>query len=136
MSSTRKPKTAKTSKPKASAKVKSWKAKAPAKPAPQTAPTDDAQTIAERATVSDVSSVASSNKPLSGLDAAAIVLREVGAPLNAQDIVGLMLERGLWKTDGKTPAATIYAAMIREIRSKGSASRFLKAERGRFAAAG
>ena len=128
MSSIRKPKPAKPSKPKASAKPKSRKAKTPAKPEGQTAPVEGVQT--------DASSAASTSKSLSGLDAAAIVLREASAPLNAQDLVSLMLERGLWKTEGKTPAATIYAAMIREIRSKGSASRFLKAERGRFAAAG
>ena len=134
MSSTRKPKPAKPSKPKASAKPKSRKAKAPAKLKAQTVPVEGGQTGAQPA--HDAPTAASTSKPLSGLDAAAIVLREASAPLNAQDLVGLMLERGLWKTEGKTPAATIYAAMIREIRSKGSASRFLKAERGRFAAAG
>jgi hypothetical protein len=131
MSSTRKPKTSKASKPKVSAKPKHRKAKAHAKPEAQTAPVEGGAPPAH-----DAPPVASASKPLSGLDAAAIVLREASAPLNAQDLVGLMLERGLWKTGGKTPAATIYAAMIREIRSKGSASRFLKADRGRFAAAG
>jgi hypothetical protein len=75
-------------------------------------------------------------KALSGLDAAAQVLREAGEPMNAQDLVARILERGLWKTEGKTPAATIYAAMIREVQAKGSASRFQKVDRGRFAVAG
>ena len=75
-------------------------------------------------------------KALSGLDAAAQILREAGEPMNAQDLIAQILERGLWKTEGKTPAATIYAAMIREIKAKGSASRFQKIDRGRFAAAG
>jgi hypothetical protein len=75
-------------------------------------------------------------KALSGLDAAAQVLREAGEPMNAQDLVARILERGLWKTEGKTPAATIYAAMIREVQAKGSSSRFQKVDRGRFAAAG
>ena len=75
-------------------------------------------------------------KALSGLDAAAQVLREAAEPLNAQDLIARILERGLWKTEGKTPAATIYAAMIREIKAKGSDSRFQKVDRGRFAAAG
>ena len=75
-------------------------------------------------------------KALSGLDAAAQVLREAGEPMNAQDLIARILERGLWKTEGKTPAATIYAAMIREIKAKGSDSRFQKVDRGRFAAAG
>ena len=128
MSSIRKPKPAKPSKPKASAKPKSRKANAPAKPEGQTAPVEGVQT--------DVPPATTTSKPLSGLDAAAIVLREANAPLNAQDLVGLMLERGLWKTEGKTTAATIYAAMIREIKAKGSDARFRKADRGRFAAAG
>jgi hypothetical protein len=75
-------------------------------------------------------------KALSGLDAAAQVLLETAEPMNAQDLVARILERGLWKTEGKTPAATIYAAMIREIKAKGSDSRFQKVDRGRFAAAG
>ncbi|GEM_PF-5876952 len=34
---------------------------------------------------------------------------------------------------GKTPAATLYAAILREITTKGETSRFVKTERGRFA---
>jgi hypothetical protein len=74
---------------------------------------------------------AKDHKP-SGLDAAAQVLAEAGEPLNTKDMVARMLEVGLWKTKGKTPAATIYAAIIREIAVKGSASRFRKTERGKF----
>jgi hypothetical protein len=47
----------------------------------------------------------------SGLDAAARVLAEAGEPLNTKDMVARMLEVGLWKTKGKTPAATIYTAV-------------------------
>jgi len=67
-----------------------------------------------------------------GLDAAAQVLAEAGEPMNTADMVARMLEKGLWKTGGKTPAATIYAAIIREIAVKGSESRFRKTERGHF----
>jgi len=35
----------------------------------------------------------------------------------------------------KTPANSLHAAMQREIRTKGPASRFVKAERGKFALA-
>ena len=136
MSSTRTSKTAKPSTPKAGAKPKSRKATAPAKSKPPTAPSDDALATTQPAADADAPRAAKGAKPLSGLDAAAIVLREASGPLNAQDIVGQMLARGLWKTEGKTPAATIYAAMIREIRTKGSASRFFKADRGRFTDAG
>ena len=34
---------------------------------------------------------------------------------------------------GKTPASTLYAAILREITAKGDASRFVKTERGKFA---
>ena len=37
-----------------------------------------------------------------------------------------------WKTNGKTPEATLYAAMTREIAKKGDAARFRKADRGLF----
>jgi len=68
----------------------------------------------------------------SRLDAAAKVLGEAGEPLNTKDMVERMLAKGLWKTGGKTPAATIYAAIIREIAVKGDKARFRKVERGKF----
>ena len=43
-----------------------------------------------------------------------------------------MLAKGLWTTNGKTPEATIYAAIIREIAAKGKDARFKKVERGKF----
>lgn len=75
---------------------------------------------------------ADGKKRPSGLDAAVAVLAEAGKPLNTTDMVKRMLETGLWATGGKTPAATIYAAIIREIAVKGAASRFRKVERGLF----
>jgi hypothetical protein len=68
----------------------------------------------------------------SGLDAAAQVLAEAGEPLNTAEMVKRMLAKGLWKTSGKTPAATIYAAVIREIAAKGKDARFRKTARGKF----
>ena len=73
-----------------------------------------------------------SEKRPSGLDAAAQVLAEAKQPLSAKEMVERMLAKGLWKTSGKTPEATIYAAIIREIAAKGSESRFHKTERGKF----
>ena len=70
--------------------------------------------------------------PMSGLDAAARVLAEAGSPMNVKDIVAIALERKWWASDGKTPAATIYAAIIREIAAKGAESRFTKTDRGLF----
>jgi hypothetical protein len=72
------------------------------------------------------------HKKMSGLDAAAKVLAESKEPMNAPDLVKTMLGKGLWKTGGATPHATIYAAMIREIANKGKSSRFRKTDRGLF----
>ncbi|MFW6124525.1 MAG: winged helix-turn-helix domain-containing protein [Pirellulales bacterium] len=74
-------------------------------------------------------------KRTSGLDAAVQVLAEADEPLAVKDIVEQMLERGLWQTSGKTPHATIYAAIFREIATKGDDARFRKVERGKFALA-
>jgi len=46
-----------------------------------------------------------------------------------------MLEKGYWKTAGKTPAATIYASILREIQTKGEGGRFKKVARGKFSLA-
>jgi len=70
---------------------------------------------------------------VSGLDAAAQVLAEAKKPMTAKAMVEQMLARGLWKTGGKTPEATIYAAIIREIAKKGKDARFVKTGRGEFA---
>ena len=59
-------------------------------------------------------------KRMSGPDAAAKVLSESKDPLNAQDIVKAMESKGYWKSPGgKTPHATIYTAMVREIKERG-----------------
>lgn len=74
-------------------------------------------------------------KKVSGLEAAHQVLADAGEPMRCGDMVEKMLSTGLWKTNGKTPAATIYAAIVREISTKGTASRFRKTDRGLFAVA-
>jgi len=68
----------------------------------------------------------------SGLDAAAQVLAEADEPMSCKAIVERMLTKGLWQTSGRTPSATIYAAMTREIAAKDDDARFRKVERGRF----
>ena len=78
---------------------------------------------------------ANDTRPMSLLDAAAHLLSlGTGDPMRCKDIVDLAVARGLWMPrDGKTPANTLYAAISREIKTKGDASRFAKAERGKFA---
>ena len=70
-----------------------------------------------------------------GLNAAIRVLQEAGTPINCQQMVKEMLEKGYWKTGGRTPVATIYSAITREIKEKGADARFRKTERGKFALA-
>jgi hypothetical protein len=67
-----------------------------------------------------------------GLNAAARVLTEAGEPLNCKIIVERMLQQGYWTTNGKTPEATLNAAIAREIKIKGDTSRFRKVQRGLF----
>lgn len=68
----------------------------------------------------------------SALNIAAQILAETGKPMNAKEMIEQMLAKGLWKTEGKTPAATLYSAIFMEIKKKGTASRFRKAEKGKF----
>jgi hypothetical protein len=76
---------------------------------------------------------ASKEKGLSGLDAAAKVLQESGQPMTAKEMIEAAEAKGYWKSPGgKTPWATIYSAIIREISTKGQDARFRKTERGRF----
>ena len=72
---------------------------------------------------------------LSALDAATAVLAKADGPMSSKELVEQMLADGLWQTGGKTPANTLYAAMLREISKKGDDSRFRKVGRGRFALA-
>ena len=77
---------------------------------------------------------ADKSKRTSGLDAAAKVLEESDQPMTAKEMVEAAEQKGYWKSpDGKTPHATLYSAIIREMAAKGSESRFRKAERGKFA---
>jgi hypothetical protein len=74
-------------------------------------------------------------KAMSLLDAAAHILSlGTGNPMRCKDIVDLAVKRQLWTPrKGKTPASTLYAAILREISTKGTDSRFVKTERGKFA---
>ena len=67
------------------------------------------------------------------LDAAVQILKTAGGgPLGCKEMIERMLAKDLWKTNGRTPQATLHAAIIREIAAKGKEARFHKAERGRF----
>ena len=72
-------------------------------------------------------------KKTSALDAAARVLGEQGKPMNCQEMIDAMAAKGYWHSPGgKTPSATLYSAILRELKTKKSEARFRKTERGKF----
>ena len=79
-------------------------------------------------------SAADTSKKLSCLDAAAKVLAESGEPMNTKAMIEAMAAKKLWSSpNGKTPSATLYSAILREIDTKKAESRFRKADKGLFA---
>jgi hypothetical protein len=103
--------------------------KASAKPAKAARPARQAKAKKES------KAKASKVKKVSALDAAAQVLARAKEPMRCQDMINAMESRGLWKSPGgRTPAATLYSALIREIGAKGKESRFKKTDRGLFTA--
>ena len=74
-------------------------------------------------------------KKLSALNAAAQVLTDGGGSMTTKELIEAMAAKKLWESpNGKTPAATLYAAILREIATKGKQARFKKTEPGKFAA--
>ena len=45
--------------------------------------------------------------------------------MKSKAITDKMLEKGYWKTSGKTPWATLYSAITREIQKKGKDAPFV-----------
>ncbi len=70
------------------------------------------------------------------VDAAIQVMKAAGKPMNCKDVVEAILAKKLWSTSGKTPAATLYSSILREIQKKGGEARFKKTDRGQFALVG
>jgi hypothetical protein len=88
---------------------------------------------APKASAPTIQEDADTPRKLSALDAAAKVLQESGQPMNCQEMIQAMAAKGYWTSPaGKTPAATLYSAVLREIKTKTSQTRFQKAARGQF----
>ena len=86
----------------------------------------------------DPKSAAAAEQPkkLSALDSAARVLTESGQAMNCQEMIEAMAAKGYWSSPGgKTPSATLYSAILKELKTKGADARFRKTERGKFARA-
>jgi hypothetical protein len=74
-------------------------------------------------------------RKMSAIDAAAKVLAGAKAPMSCKELIAAMAEQGLWTSPGgATPHATLYSAILRELKSKGKDARFKKTDRGRFTA--
>ncbi|MCY2987671.1 MAG: winged helix-turn-helix domain-containing protein [Planctomycetota bacterium] len=113
----------------------------PATPAEPEAPAPETPAMAPKAKTTRKAKQADAategaGKKVSCLDAAARVLAEAGEPLNAKQMIEAITTKGYWTSPaGKTPHATLYSAILREITVKGNDARFRKAERGKFATA-
>jgi HB1, ASXL, restriction endonuclease HTH domain len=71
---------------------------------------------------------------LSAVDAAAKVLGETGQAMTCTELIAAMAAQGYWSSPkGRTPAGTLYAAVLRELQTKGEKARFRKTARGKFA---
>jgi hypothetical protein len=56
--------------------------------------------------------------------------------MSCPELIEAMAARGYWSSpSGKTPAATLYAAIAREIQAKAAAARFTRSGPGKFAGA-
>jgi hypothetical protein len=75
---------------------------------------------------------------MSALDAAAEMLGRLGSKdtamgLGVKELIAGMEKAGLWESPGgKTPAATLYSALIREITQRKAKSRFKRIAPGKF----
>jgi vancomycin resistance protein YoaR len=93
------------------------------------------RTDANRPVKAKATKPAKEKKP-SALDAAAKVLAEANEPMTTPALIEAMAAKKYWTSpNGQTPAATLYAAICREIGKKGKDARFKKTGRGTFALA-
>jgi hypothetical protein len=128
---TKKSKTTSTSKFPATAKALTQELALDKAVAGQTEPTPPASKRTPKAKAAPAKKAA---KKLSALDAAAKLLGDTGTAMTTGEMIEAMAKKGYWSSpNGLTPAATLYAAILREINTKGKESRFSKTERGKFA---
>jgi hypothetical protein len=103
------------------------------KAAKMTKATASKKTATKKAKAAPTKKATAKPKRVSAIDAAAQVLKTTGKPMRAQELITAMADQKLWTSPGgKTPHATLYAAILREINTKGDAARFTKVERGQF----
>lgn len=120
---------------KSKSKSPKGRAAAPQKPAAKNGePKKPAKVIANGSKAKAGRARSNGIKRVSALDAAARVLDKSGKPMRSRELISAMADQGLWTSPGgRTPWATLYSAMIREISTSGKDSRFKKVDRGAFA---
>jgi hypothetical protein len=97
--------------------------------APKTTTKKNAKTP-KKASKAKAASADGKPKRTSALDAAAKVLEGAKDPMTCKELIEAMATKGLWTSPGgKTPHATLYSAILREINEKGKDARFKKTER-------
>ena len=110
---------------------------APAAPVAATEAAPATPKAAKRGRAAVSAALPAAGKKLSALDAAAKVLGETATPMTTQAMIDAMASKGYWTSPGgATPAATLYAAILREQKVKGKEARFVKTARGKFALSG
>ncbi len=106
---------------------------APPRKAKKKPATKPAQAKKPRTKAADSKGSANAKK-LSAIDAASKVLGEAKAPMGTREMIQAMAAKKYWTSPaGRTPHATLYSAIAREISKQGKESRFKKAGRGTFA---
>jgi hypothetical protein len=141
-----------TAKPEADTREQTPAPDTQAEQAPSLEPSQEASTPPEQTTVQPETPADATKRPrtrkpkkaaadgkekkLSALDAAVKVLGETGQAMTCPELISAMAAKGYWTSPGgKTPQATLHAAIAREITTKDALSRFRKADRGKFALA-
>lgn len=123
------------SNPGAKAAVNPFKEPAPRTAGPEPAKTKEKAVPKTKTAKAAKAKAPKKERPASLLTLAYEILKKTEAKaLDCKTIVERAMAKG-WKTEGKTPSQTLYAAIITEIKKKGKASRFKKVEAGQFAAA-
>lgn len=118
------------------AKTKAGKPKKPAAKTANAKPAAKKTPVAKTAPPKPTANASESKpKKLSAIDAALQILARSKETMNCKELVEAMAAKKLWSSPGgKTPHATLYSAILREIKSKGKDARFKKMDRGQFAA--
>ena len=92
-------------------------------------PVTEPDEIAENPIPAEERSKAKPEKKKSLLTAAAELLQQTGEALSANELISKVQEAGLWEPQaGKTPANTLYAAILREMNTKEN-PRFARGEK-------